>query len=162
MHVVHVWHAGTSCMLCMCGMLARRACTACKCDCILLPVLLPIEKSNRKLGRAASPGPRFAYKNRIHWVSGESYANPDVRRAAFLNFSRPGVCVSKPSSLDFRGVVRKPGRPPGRLSCFFPARGLRIKTEFIGFRGVVRKPGRPPGAARRIPIGATRITGGSP
>lgn len=75
---------------CTCGKLARHACTACKCDCILLPVLLPIEKSNRRLGGRAAfpkfPGPGFAYKNRIHWICGESYANPDVRRAAFLNF----------------------------------------------------------------------------
>lgn len=75
---------------CTCGKLARHACTACKCDCILLPVLLPIEKSNRKLGRQASPGPGFAYKSRIHWICGESYANPDVHRAAFSKFSGPG------------------------------------------------------------------------
>ena len=74
---------------CMCSMLACCACTAYKCDCILLPALLPIEKSNRKLERPASSGPGFAQGNRIHWLCGQSGANLIGARAVFSHF--PGT-----------------------------------------------------------------------
>ena len=130
---------------CMCSMLARCVCKACKCDCILLPALLPIEKSNRKLERPAFSGPGFAQGNRVHWLCGQPGANLTGARAAFSSFPRPGVCVPKPNSLAFRGVVRKHGRPPGRHSQFFWPAVCVPKTNSLAFRGVVRKPGRPPG-----------------
>ena len=108
---------------CMCGMLARCVCTACKCDCILLPALLPIEKSNRKL---EPPGRIFL-------------------------FPQPAVCVPKPNSLTFRGVVRKPGRPLGLIP-LFPRPAVCVpKPNSLAFRGVVRKPGRPPGRLSHFP-----------
>ena len=113
---------------CMCGMLARCVCTACKCDCILLPALLPIEKSNRKL---EPPGRIFL-------------------------FPQPAVCVPKPNSLTFRGVVRKPGRPPGRLSHFPRAphpnnegtEGARLRFLFFPII---------PGCGRMLPAGRSEL-----
>ena len=45
-----------------------------------------LRKPKRPPGRrpavfSKSPGPWFAYQNRIHWVSGEPYANPSARPA---------------------------------------------------------------------------------
>ena len=165
----------------MCGMLACCACTACKCDCILLPALLPIEKSNRKLEppgrhskfsrpvvRARKPSslalraarrepyrlpgrifqfPRPAVRARktsslaLRAVRREPYRHP----GRIFQFSRPAVCVPKTNSLAFRGVVRKPGRPPGRHSQFSRPVVCVPKPNSLAFRVVVRKPGRPPG-----------------
>ena len=129
---------------CMCSMLARCVCKACKCDCILLPALLPIEKSNRKLERPAFSGPGFAQGNRVHWLCGQPGANLTGARAAFSSFPRPGVCVPKPNSLAFRVVVRKHGRLPGRIFQFPRPVVCVPKPNSLAFRVVVRKHGRPP------------------
>ena len=65
--------------------------------------------------------------------------------ARIFLFSRPAVCVPKPNSLAFRGVVRKPYRRPGRIF-LFPRPAVCVpKPNSLAFRGVVRKPGCPPG-----------------
>ena len=71
------------------------------------------------------PVPRFAYENRIHWLCGQSYANPAGARATFSALSGAPVCVRKPNSLALRAVVRKPNS--------------------LTLRAVVRKPCRHPG-----------------
>ena len=138
---------------CMCGMLACCACTACKCDCILLPALLPIEKSNRKL---EPPGRHSKFSRPVVRArKPSSLALRAARREPYrlpgriFPFSRPAVRARKPNSLAFRGVVRKPGRPPGRHSQFSRPGVCVPKPNSLAFPGVVRKPGRPPG---RIPL----------
>ena len=85
--------------------------------------------------RAEGAGPaRFAYENRIHWLSGEAYANPGAPQAGIDGRRSALVCVRKPNSLAFRGGVRKPGRPLGRGQWAPAGFGLRTKTEFIGFQ----------------------------
>ena len=81
------------------------------------------------------PVPRFAYENRIHWLCGQSYANPAGTLATFSALSGAPVCVRKPYSLALRAVVRNPCRRPGHLFRSFRCPGLRTKTEFIGFAG---------------------------
>ena len=81
------------------------------------------------------PVPRFAYENGIHWLCGQSYANPAGTRATFSALSGAPVCVRKPNSLALRAVVRKPCRHPGHLFRSFRCPGLRTQTEFIGFAG---------------------------
>ena len=81
------------------------------------------------------PARWFAYENRIHWLCGQSYANPAGARTAFSALSGAPVCVRKPNSLALRAVVRKPCRRPGHLFRSFRCPGLRTKTEFIGFAG---------------------------
>ena len=63
------------------------------------------------------PVPRFAYENRIHWLCGQSYANPAGTRATFSALSGAPVCVRKPNSLTLRALVRKPCRRPDHLFC---------------------------------------------
>ena len=81
------------------------------------------------------PARWFAYENRIHWLCGQSYANPAGAQATFSALSGAPVCVRKPNSLALRAVVRKPCRRPGHLFCSFRCPGLRTQTEFIDFAG---------------------------
>ena len=81
-------------------------------------------RNRTQTGKAGRAGffriacPRFAYQNRFHWVSEESYANREGRPGRVFQNYRPQVCVSKPISLGFRGIVanrRGFGAPPGRV-----------------------------------------------
>ena len=134
---------------CMRGMLARCVCTACKCDCILLPALLPIEKSNRRLeppGRISLfPRPAVCVLKPNSLALRAGVRKLCRRPGRFFSFCGPGVCVRKPILLTLRTGVRKPGRPPGRIF-HFPRPAVCVpKPNSLAFQGVVRKPGRPPG-----------------
>ena len=140
---------------CMRGMLARCVCTACKCDCILLPALLPIEKSNRRLeppGRISLfPRPAVCVLKPNSLALRAGVRKLCRRPGRFFSFCGPGVCVRKPILLTLRTGVRKPGRPPGRLF-LFPRPAVCVpKPNSLAFRGVVRKPGRPPGRLSHFP-----------
>ena len=66
----------------------------------------PLRPGSRGAGR-----PWFAYKNRIHWLSEEAYANREVPESGFGRGRPALVCVRKPNSLAFKGGVRKPRGP---------------------------------------------------
>ena len=91
----------------------------------------------RRLCRPGSRGsgrPWFAYENRIHWLSRETYANWETLPAGFRRVRPALVCVRKPNLLAYRGGVRKPGDFAGRVQEGTAGLGLRTKTEFIGFQ----------------------------
>ena len=98
--------------------------------------------------RAARPGsggadrPWFAYKNRIYWLTGEAYANRETLPAGFRRVQPALVCVRKPNSLAYRGIVRKPGGSASRVQEGPAGLGLRTKTEFIGLQGRRTQTGR--------------------
>ena len=99
-------------------------------------------------GRLCRPGSRgsgrpwFAYENRIHWLTEESYANREVLPAEFRRGRPALVCVRKPNSLAYRGGVRKPGDFAGRVQEGPAGLGLRTKTEFIGLQRKRTQTGR--------------------
>ena len=80
------------------------------------------------------PARWFAYENRIHWLCGQSYANPAGARTAFSALSGAPVCVRKPNSLALRAVVRKPCRHPGHLF-----RSLVDRNRCKGLSNICRK-----------------------
>ena len=80
------------------------------------------------------PVPRFAYENRIHWLCGQSYANPAGTRATFSALSGAPVCVRKPNSLTLRALVRKPCRRPDHLFC-----SLVDRNRCKGLSNICRK-----------------------
>ena len=80
------------------------------------------------------PARWFAYENRIHWLCGQSYANPAGARTTFSALSGAPVCVRKPNSLALRAVVRKPCRRPGHLFC-----SLVDRNRCKGLSNICRK-----------------------
>ena len=78
--------------------------------------------------------PRFAYENRIHWLCGQSYANPAGARATFSALSGAPVCVRKPNPLALRALVRKPCRRPDHLFC-----SLVDRNRCKGLSNICRK-----------------------
>ena len=80
------------------------------------------------------PVPRFAYENRIHWLCGQSYANPAGARATFSALSGAPVCVRKPNPLALRALVRKPCRRPDHLFC-----SLVDRNRCKGLSNICRK-----------------------
>ena len=80
------------------------------------------------------PVPRFAYENRIHWLCGQSYANPAGTLATFSALSGAPVCVRKPNSLTLRALVRKPCRRPDHLFC-----SLVDRNRCKGLSNICRK-----------------------
>ena len=80
------------------------------------------------------PARWFAYENRIHWLCGQSYANPAGARATFSALSGAPVCVRKPNPLALRALVRKPCRRPDHLFC-----SLVDRNRCKGLSNICRK-----------------------
>ena len=92
--------------------------------------------------RAPRP-PKFAYENRIHWLTEEAYANRETLPAEFRRVRPALVCVRKPNSLAYRGSVRKPGGSAGRVQEGPAAKVRARKPNSLAFRAGEREPGKP-------------------
>ncbi len=78
------------------------------------------------------PARWFAYENRIHWLCGQSYANPAGARATFSLSSGSGFAhENRVHWLCGQPCANPPG--PGLYFPLFPSQSSRSKTESIGF-----------------------------
>ena len=78
--------------------------------------------------------PRFALKNRVHWLCGQACANRAGRRAPFSDFQVHGS-RSKTEFFGFAGRRARTAPAGGLLFPDFQVCGSRSKTEFFGFAG---------------------------